>query len=303
MRINNIMTGFGAALVSILMLSGCNAHQSLYYTGPQYQDYVQNVNDANIELFDPSTGQSYRSYGSTMQGNIRPQAVNQNVDVYGLGAVRQPAPNYTQLAFAPKQAFNQQGQSLFRGGVSGTHKAQSDIVGSGHDVYFGHGQVKLDKADKAVVSRASSLYKANPLGALNVEGHASQRNHARDPVEKSILNLRTSLDRAFEVSSTLIRSGVPASAVTTIGYGDARPSAHHQGLSPEAANRRVEIHGSALTGTVSAVPAPVAQPYYAPQWQQPLAAPADVQVPQLRAPARAPMLLDAPAQPIPLYNN
>ncbi|MBU0859741.1 MAG: OmpA family protein, partial [Alphaproteobacteria bacterium] len=73
---------------------------------------------------------------------------------------------------------------------------------------------------------------------------ASSRAEVSDPVERRILNLKMSMDRAFRVSSDLIRSGVPATAIKTTVYGDTRPAGPMDSKDGEAASRRVDI----LTG-------------------------------------------------------
>lgn len=109
-------------------------------------------------------------------------------------------------------------------------------------IYFGHGSSNVNNAGKQVIrSVAQRQQQYNPAGLIAVEAHASTRAQVSDPVERRILNLKMSMDRAFKVSSDLIRSGVPATAIRTTAYGDARPAAAMPGIDAEAASRRVEI--------------------------------------------------------------
>jgi outer membrane protein OmpA-like peptidoglycan-associated protein len=112
-------------------------------------------------------------------------------------------------------------------------------------IYFSHGSSNLSGAGKQVVSDvAQRQSQYNPGGLVAVEAHASSRAEASDPVERRIVNLKMSMDRAYKVSSALIRAGVPATSIRTTAYGDTRPAAPLPGVSAEDASRRVEI----LTG-------------------------------------------------------
>ena len=109
-------------------------------------------------------------------------------------------------------------------------------------IYYGHGATNLSPAGKQVVSEvAQRQTQYNPGGLIAVEAHASNRAEASDPVERRIVNLKTSMDRAYKVSSALMRAGVPATAIRTTAYGDTRPAAALPGVSAEDASRRVEI--------------------------------------------------------------
>lgn len=102
---------------------------------------------------------------------------------------------------------------------------------NGAQIFFPHGSSKLSATGRQVIDSMA----ARGGGYITVEGHASARGEAADPVEKRIVNLKMSMDRAFNVSSDLIRKGVPPEAITTTVYGDARPAA------TEDTSRRVEI--------------------------------------------------------------
>ena len=109
-------------------------------------------------------------------------------------------------------------------------------------IYFPHGSARLDADGRAAVeSVARRQAEGNAAGLVEVEGHASSRAEIDDPVERRIVNLKMSMDRAFQVSSTLIRSGVPASSIKTTVYGDTKPALQLPGVDGEAASRRVEI--------------------------------------------------------------
>lgn len=123
-------------------------------------------------------------------------------------------------------------------------------------IYFGHGSSRVNNAGNDVIRHVAGT----TTGPLNVEGHASTTTEVDDPVKQRIINLKMSMDRAYEVSESLIKQGVPADRIVTKAYGDTQPSAYVAGFSQEAANRRVEI-----VETTSRAPMPVAAaPVYAP---------------------------------------
>ncbi len=103
-------------------------------------------------------------------------------------------------------------------------------------IYFRHGSSALDEAGMQVIN-----YTALTGGAIIVSGHASERTETADPIENDIINLKLSMDRAFRVSSALIRDGVPAENIETRAYGDAKPGMPVPGTEREQADRRVEI--------------------------------------------------------------
>jgi len=119
-----------------------------------------------------------------------------------------------------------------RGPMSGTPKAV---------VYFSHDSKSVTPASKEKLEQVAKDYGDQ---MLRVEGHASARAEAKDPVEKHMINLKVSMDRALSVSRELMHKGVPAGHIETSAYGDVRPAPAQDGMTAEAASRRVEI----LTG-------------------------------------------------------
>lgn len=101
-------------------------------------------------------------------------------------------------------------------------------------VYFGHGaKVPDEKAERLLTSFSESIKdKDHPI---EVTGYASTRADIDNTTERQIANLKTSLDRAFAVSSDLIRKGVPASTIKTSAWGESHPA------ETEDKSRRVEI--------------------------------------------------------------
>jgi outer membrane protein OmpA-like peptidoglycan-associated protein len=116
-------------------------------------------------------------------------------------------------------------------------------------LYFAHGAVKLDAPAKQIIKTVAQRAGG---GAIQVEGHASTRTATTNAVEGRIVNLKVSLERAYDVTRELIRDGVPAEAIQTRAWGDTRPALPVGGKSAEDASRRVEIYISPIAASYPA---------------------------------------------------
>jgi outer membrane protein OmpA-like peptidoglycan-associated protein len=103
-------------------------------------------------------------------------------------------------------------------------------------VYFDHGSARLKGSAQSVVRDAAEVAKFAPVDRVSVEGHASSRVQTNDPIKGRILNLKESMNRAFEVSKDLIEQGVPAEKIKTVGWGDTKQTG-----GTETEDRRVDI--------------------------------------------------------------
>lgn len=121
--------------------------------------------------------------------------------------------------------------------------ASDGIVGANGSVrlFFAHGSSRIMPDSRRALEELAA-WAGRTGGAIVVEGHASRRASAADPVGKESVNLKQSLDRAYVVSRELLRLGVAADRVTTSGFGDSRPALAEPERSAEAASRRVEIY-------------------------------------------------------------
>ncbi len=107
-------------------------------------------------------------------------------------------------------------------------------------IYFGHGIKSINEKGTFVLSKLSGAI-ADENHPIKVTGYASERADIEDPVARKIANLKTSMDRAFEVTSHLIRSGVPAETIETSAWGEVNPAAAIDDMDAENASRRVEV--------------------------------------------------------------
>src|SRR5690606_12662077 len=104
-------------------------------------------------------------------------------------------------------------------------------------IFFDHGSSRLGSGDQQVLSQVAEQAKFAPVDRVKVEGFASTRTDVSDPVESKIVNLKQSMNRAFNVSSQLMRDGVPSEKIQTTVWGDSKTSPSRS----EAEERRVDI--------------------------------------------------------------
>lgn len=116
---------------------------------------------------------------------------------------------------------------------------------SGGDVmarlYYQHGQIGLKDADEKIVSTIANQCKTEGCGLVRVDGHASVRTEAKDEVQRRLINLKVSMERAATVSKAMIRNGIAADAIQVTAHGDKVPPVVAPDTDMEAASRRVEI--------------------------------------------------------------
>ncbi|GIE85365.1 OmpA family protein [Actinoplanes regularis] len=99
---------------------------------------------------------------------------------------------------------------------------------------FRTGSAELTPASRKSLRQIADLLTANPSTDLRVEGHTDSRG-------SRATNLRVSRARADAVRSGLLKLGVAADRLSTVGYGEARPKVANDSPTHRAENRRVEL--------------------------------------------------------------
>lgn len=118
--------------------------------------------------------------------------------------------------------------SLRRGRIS---------IGVNNRVTFDSGSTALKASAHKVLRKVASVLKTQFAGRrIYIEGH-TDTDRLNKTKGKYRSNRHLSMERADAVAQFLIRQGVPAASIVTVGYGEFDP------LDPrnKAANRRVEI--------------------------------------------------------------
>ena len=99
---------------------------------------------------------------------------------------------------------------------------------------FDSGSARLKPTSFAQLDEVVEFAKINTASYLAVVGHT-------DSTGNENLNMRLSLRRAKSVKSYLVKQGVDAGRITTMGKGSANPIADNETKAGRALNRRVEI--------------------------------------------------------------
>ncbi|HVY75843.1 MAG TPA: OmpA family protein [Puia sp.] len=102
------------------------------------------------------------------------------------------------------------------------------------NVQFRSSSSRLTSGSLPALKELADTLKASPDLDLVVEGHADNSGSA-------VYNQKLSEQRAGEVKKALVKLGIPADRITTIGYGDTRPVADNKTAAGKAKNRRVVL--------------------------------------------------------------
>jgi outer membrane protein OmpA-like peptidoglycan-associated protein len=119
---------------------------------------------------------------------------------------------------------------------------------NGRMINFVSGSSKLTSNSKAALKEAASIMLSDPFNKLmfHIHGHT-------DNVGSDEFNLKLSRERAESVRQELIKDGVPASRMSSEGFGESKPIATNDTADGRALNRRTEIlarHSQAVDESV-----------------------------------------------------
>lgn len=109
-------------------------------------------------------------------------------------------------------------------------------------IYFGYDEAKLTPASRAILDAKAAVLKGATDMHVVINGHADERGSDE-------YNLALGMRRATAAQRYLIRSGIAASRVEVVSYGEERPATPGHDERAYAANRRDEfsISGTAIS--------------------------------------------------------
>lgn len=116
--------------------------------------------------------------------------------------------------------------------------ARSELAGV---VHFANNSAVITKSERGIVSEAARRA-INEKAKVVVYGHASHRTLTKDVLQKILVNMRISEERAIRVADALYSDGVKLEDVNTVALFDSRPVEKETTPAGEAANRRAEIY-------------------------------------------------------------
>nr|WP_027303221.1 OmpA family protein [Rudanella lutea] len=102
------------------------------------------------------------------------------------------------------------------------------------NIYFNVSKFDLKSESFPELDRLVQLMRENPGMSIRLEGHT-------DTVGDFDANVELSRNRVNEVKAYLVRKGIAAARIETIGYGPSRPINTNRGLKERPENRRVEM--------------------------------------------------------------
>ncbi len=115
-----------------------------------------------------------------------------------------------------------------------TGSEQPAIAPVSYMVFFPLGSTQLGSDDQNTIAQAAQVYKTKQNATVSVTGYA-------DTVGSANFNMALSQRRADIVKDMLVRSGVPAAAITTAASGDTNLLVATGDEANEPRNRRVVI--------------------------------------------------------------
>ncbi len=115
-----------------------------------------------------------------------------------------------------------------------TRDSARGLIVNMSDVLFDTGKFTLRPLARESLAKVAGIVAGHPGLTLDVEGHT-------DNVGSDDYNQHLSEQRGSAVRDYLVQAGMPASSVTTRGFGETQPAASNDSASGRQQNRRVEL--------------------------------------------------------------
>lgn len=119
--------------------------------------------------------------------------------------------------------------------AQGATAGKEESIAKGLDkIYFDFDSASLSETARATLAANFDALKANPQGALRIEGHCDERG-------SDDYNIALSERRAQAAAKYLQSLGIPAERLSSIGYGEEKPAGPGKDEQAWAGNRRDEF--------------------------------------------------------------
>lgn len=110
-----------------------------------------------------------------------------------------------------------------------------DALLNSNEIRFATNSAEIDASSNSLLSDLIKVANQCPEAKIEIGGHTDSRGN-------DDYNLRLSQERASSVMSYLINSGVDATRLTAVGYGESRPIAGNESAEGLEKNRRIEFN-------------------------------------------------------------
>lgn len=124
--------------------------------------------------------------------------------------------------------------SVDSSGLSGDQAALAAAKASGVIVYFDYDRAEIKPEYVPVVAAHAKFLNGNAQHKVRLEGHSDERGSRE-------YNIGLGERRAQAVRRALMLQGVTENQITTVSYGEERPSVQGSDESAYSKNRRVEL--------------------------------------------------------------
>ena len=119
-------------------------------------------------------------------------------------------------------------------GLPADEQAKQDAIRAGTIIYFDYDRAEIKPEFVPIVTAHAKYLNTNNANKIRLEGHSDERGSRE-------YNIGLGERRAQTVRRALMLQGVTENQITTVSYGEERPSVQGSDESAYAKNRRVEL--------------------------------------------------------------
>jgi peptidoglycan-associated lipoprotein len=153
-----------------------------------------------------------------------------------LGACKSKPPTLPDASNTPEQTDTQTGRTTDTDVTRGdpNEAAKQEAIRTGTIVYFEYDRAEIKPEFVPIVTAHAKYLNTNSSNKVRLEGHSDERGSRE-------YNIGLGERRAQAVRRALMLQGVTEAQITTVSYGEERPSVQGSDESAYAKNRRVEL--------------------------------------------------------------
>jgi peptidoglycan-associated lipoprotein len=153
-----------------------------------------------------------------------------------LGACKSKPPTLPDASNTPEPTDTQTGRTTDTDVTRGdpNEAAKQEAIRTGTIVYFDYDRAEIKAEFVPIVTAHAKYLNTNSSNKVRLEGHSDERGSRE-------YNIGLGERRAQAVRRALMLQGVTEAQLTTVSYGEERPSVQGSDESAYAKNRRVEL--------------------------------------------------------------